>query len=236
MSPDLFKADALDELVLGYTNAPLALHDGTISEETLSQIHEVLKQHEPLSRRFNSGITSTGEGIMISTGSYNPLLRIDGEEGVVDYVAVKSSLNLFPHIKHYQFSLDGNLIKEEEGQMSFKMVGVYLIDTLTGRDPSSRTTVKKYDEMNDLFNQVLNANKVDAHRVASGVQVYLDPVNEGAQLNGMNVERVPLSTPEQYVSGSTEMAVQIRAYLLGANAVINYQRASPSRATPVILK
>jgi len=115
------------------------------------------------------------------------------------------------------------------------MIGVYIIDKVSGKDPDSRPTVKKYDEMNNLFSRLLEANKTDAHRFASGVQVYLDPVSEGAQLNGMHVERVPLSTPEQYVSGSTEMVVQIAAHLLGANAVVNYQRASPARGTPVIL-
>jgi len=227
MSQKLF-ANELEALVKGYTNAPLALHEGQISEEALSKIYEAAK---PLRSNFL--------GIPGLKNVTTNLLRIDAERKEVNYITEAAKTHIF----RYQFSLDGELIAEEEGHESFSLLdtvatlftlGIYA--AVKYNLPSIKRKRKNHRELYNLYDQLHEANQEDARRVASGVQVYLDPIREGDQINGKTVERIPFSTPKQYVEGLTESAVQIATYLLGGNMVTNYQRASPARGTPMILK
>lgn len=228
MSQELLKVNALDELVEGYTNVPLASHDGAISEDALKCISTELEQRRAFKKEKNS------------------VLRVDPEKGVVDYItrwSLGGELGFeIDHIDHYQFSLDGKLIGKESGR-TFNVVdlcatiltaGIYALGRW--QLPSVKRNAKISDKLHALYSQLQEANQQDANRIASSVPVYLGDVGDVERITRRTVESVKIPTPFQYVSGGHEESVQIAAHLLGANAIVNYQRASPSRGTPVLLK
>ena len=231
---ELFKPTSIDEMVEGRTNVPLAVRDGWTNEATLGKIVE---------RTRTASKEWLNPTLVFDQNDWPAaVLRID-KSGEADYII--SAGYWWPpqptSINRYHFSQEGELVSIEKGR-SFKAsdfgfsiitAGVYAV--ARALTPSVRTNTQ-ISKTIDVYMASLNSqNREDADRVAAGVAVYLEGPESVAHTLSKYVMPVALPGPTQFLEAANMIGLQFRAALVGANAVVSYQKASPARGTPAVI-
>ncbi len=225
MTKDLFKADSLDELADGLTNVPLALHNGTISADAIEKI----LNWDP-KQRFVDYIH------YYATGQYG-VVRVNADTRSLDYFNDGSTNSYW----HHRFSLDGSHLSSEKGRKfhdldtlaSVFTLGIYAV--VRNFLPSVQANAKQFSRIEKAAAHARSENLTEVKSVLNSVEVYLGNAEDVNKLTGKQVSLVSLLGPQQFIEGVSQAVLQVWTYMHGGNGLVDYQRASPARATPVIL-
>ena len=77
-----------------------------------------------------------------------------------------------------------------------------------------------------------DTNMKDLENGIKDIRVYQDSKNNVEGDLGRNLERVETGKPETFIYAENLFLLRVKAYSLGADAVVNY-RSNPSVGTPV---
>lgn len=252
--PEIFRSYDLNSLVRGFTNTPLAVHGGQISQDSLIKIEEQLVDPSVIERLGKGQVGEVaGDAYYGRLEALVSVLRVDTEKDVVEVVAkygnhstsekkvvagIDDGYVLGRSFKHYQFLLDGNLIDWEEVQLpgsidffaSYFTLGLY--DKLPHRREPVRENRAQGEKLDAIFNQLRSKNLEDVDRVIASMTVYTGTIQEIEQQTGLSViEVIPLSQRKYFKSSLIE------AYLSGANALVGTnQSENPTQVAPIILR
>ena len=231
---ELFRATSIDAMVEGRTNAPLAVRDGWTSEATLGKIVE---QTRLAGKRW-------GEPNFVFDKTDWPaaVLRVN-KSGEADYI-ISAGYWWFPQptsINCYHFSQKGELVSIEKGRsfkasdfgLSIITAGFYAV--ARALVPSVRTNAQMAKTLKGYMTSLNSQNREDADRAAAGVTVYLEGPESVAHTLSKEVMPVALPGPAQFFEATYQKSLQVMAALVGANAIVSYQKASPSRGTPAVI-
>ncbi|MBI3037391.1 hypothetical protein HYY73_06620 [Candidatus Woesearchaeota archaeon] len=216
----LLAAAGLDNLVQGFTNIPLALHDGRITSEALERVASELGE-----LRY-SVVHASEQGIDL-------FVKYMDRETYIHYIDIFG-------ITRHMFSYTTGQLTSETGKRDPPRTTWHDRFSLSAAQREERWL--KGQQSRNRFYEIMKAaenarseNLAEVAAVLESVQVYLgDPETVKVQ-TGKQVSFVELRGPQQFIEGVSQAVLQVATYLAGGNAVIAYQRASPARGTPVIL-
>ena len=98
--------------------------------------------------------------------------------------------------------------------------------------PKQRERRRKTKEYNKTLKDFKDANMKDLIEAVKDIRVYQGSIKDVERDSGNKLKRIDTEKPETFIRAKDTFWLRVKAYSLGADAVINYQPGS-SMGTPV---